>query len=350
MRLAFYALLALSACAELDDPELAALDQELDNLPPGAKLTSPAAGSSVPAGTPIYLAATASDADGTIVKVEFFANGTKVGEDTSKPYTTMWLGGSVGTYELTARATDDAGAKTISKKVSFKLIANQPPVTYIAFPGVHFAYEPGDTIQVEAEAFDPDGAVTSVELYANDEKIALKFGGPPWTFAWTDVPEGTYRLSTRATDSAGGQSWSYLSPWVIVRSFDDGPCDAVPDYQPAHSYAWPDDVRAFGNRYVCIQVGPAGCSGPAEKVEPVRGWAWGTYWQHVSTCVPDICLGLPDYAPNVAYQPGDAVKEGSGRYACKSAAACSGPPVMYQPGSGSAWMTAWSWDPCQEIE
>ena len=38
------------------------------------------------------LAATASDADGTVTKVEFFNGAAKLGEDTTAPYSFTWSG------------------------------------------------------------------------------------------------------------------------------------------------------------------------------------------------------------------------------------------------------------------
>ena len=50
-------------------------------------LTSPTDGTSALAPASFTLSAEASDADGTVTKVEFFANDTKLGEATTGPYT-----------------------------------------------------------------------------------------------------------------------------------------------------------------------------------------------------------------------------------------------------------------------
>ena len=87
------------------------------NAPPSVVLTSPSYGASFAQGKAITLSANASDSDGTITKVEFFANNTKVGEDTSAPYSITWSGAAVGTWFLTARATDNGGT-TISTEAT----------------------------------------------------------------------------------------------------------------------------------------------------------------------------------------------------------------------------------------
>ena len=43
-----------------------------------------------------------------MTKVEFFNGTTKLGEDTTSPYTFAWSGAGSGSYPLTAKATDNA--------------------------------------------------------------------------------------------------------------------------------------------------------------------------------------------------------------------------------------------------
>jgi Domain of unknown function (DUF1929)/Bacterial Ig domain len=87
------------------------------NQPPTVSLTSPSNGAIFTSPAKIPLAATASDVDGSVARVEFFSGGTKLGEDTSAPYTGRWNIAGAGTYSLTARATDNAGATTPSSPV-----------------------------------------------------------------------------------------------------------------------------------------------------------------------------------------------------------------------------------------
>ena len=110
------------------------------NLRPLVTITSPGDGESlfvetVPAVLPIT--AMASDLDGTIAKVEFFADATKLGEITNSPYTLLWSNVSSGSYQLTAIATDNAGATTLSAPVTITVavVAPQPVWLRIAQVG-----------------------------------------------------------------------------------------------------------------------------------------------------------------------------------------------------------------------
>src|SRR5581483_8228991 len=86
------------------------------NAPPAVQITSPADGSTVPPGT-VTVNATASDADGTIAQVAFYAGSTLLGVDTAAPYSLPWTGAAIGDYTLTARALDSAGGVTTSAPI-----------------------------------------------------------------------------------------------------------------------------------------------------------------------------------------------------------------------------------------
>lgn len=97
--------------------QAAALTSSSANNPPVVVLTSPANNANFFAGGNIPLAATANDLDGTVSKVEFFQGATKLGEDTSSPYTFDWTEMSAGIYALSARAIDDQGLVSSSSPV-----------------------------------------------------------------------------------------------------------------------------------------------------------------------------------------------------------------------------------------
>src|SRR5436309_3370656 len=80
------------------------------------------------------LAATASDVDGTVAKVEFFNGSSKLGEDTTAPYSFSWTGVPAGSYTLTGRATDDLGATTTSAASTITVAANSAPTVAITSP------------------------------------------------------------------------------------------------------------------------------------------------------------------------------------------------------------------------
>jgi hypothetical protein len=103
-------------------PPLAAFETILVQVtaqePPVVALSSPINNGLFAVATPITLQAAASDPDGTIANVAFFANGTLLGADTGAPFTFLWSNAPAGTHTLHATATDDAGLSNVSAVVT----------------------------------------------------------------------------------------------------------------------------------------------------------------------------------------------------------------------------------------
>ncbi|PCO04602.1 glycoside hydrolase [Microbulbifer flavimaris] len=93
--------------------------------PPSVSLDSPADGSTFESGEVVSLTATASDNEGPIARVEFFVDGTEVGEDASAPFAVTWNAAS-GAQSIYARAFDSAGQWTDSSTITISV--NGTPV------------------------------------------------------------------------------------------------------------------------------------------------------------------------------------------------------------------------------
>jgi hypothetical protein len=100
------------------------VDNASTNAPPSVSITGPANGSTFAAGATITVAASASDADGSVSSVAFLRNGSVMATDTGSPYSWTWTNAAAGSYTLTARATDDDGAQTTSTAVSVTVTAS----------------------------------------------------------------------------------------------------------------------------------------------------------------------------------------------------------------------------------
>jgi hypothetical protein len=91
------------------------------NAAPTVSITSPANGAVFGFWATVTINANAADSDGTVAKVEFFRNNTKIGEDPTAPYSIAWRMASNGNHTLTAKATDNLGAATTSAPVSIRV-------------------------------------------------------------------------------------------------------------------------------------------------------------------------------------------------------------------------------------
>jgi glucose/arabinose dehydrogenase len=180
------------------------------NQPPTVALTAPADGSTGTVGSPITLAATASDSDGTIANVQFFDGAAAIGAaDAASPYSVSWTPATTGVHTLTARATDNGGASTTSAAVSVTINTagpdTQPPTVSFTAPAA-LADGLTGSIQVTANATDSVG-VASVEFEVDGVAAGSDTSSPYAVMVDTGAhASGQHVLRVRASDAAGNQS------------------------------------------------------------------------------------------------------------------------------------------------
>ncbi len=100
--------------------QFSVIDQE-PNDPPSVGLTAPADGDWFVAPADITIEVTALDVDGSVVQVDFKAEGNLIGSDNTAPFEMVWPDVTVGEYMLTAKATDDDEAVTESLPVEISV-------------------------------------------------------------------------------------------------------------------------------------------------------------------------------------------------------------------------------------
>jgi uncharacterized repeat protein (TIGR01451 family) len=177
------------------------------NEPPVISLTAPAGGSVItPSPATVNITSNASDWDGFISKVDFYANGTLVGTSTRhgvNQFNLSWSNVASGNYSLTAVAIDDAGASTISAPVNIRV--NASPTASVTSPAAGAQFSTPTNITITATASDADGTISNVDVLANGYRIgsASSIGGNQYSFTWNGVGVGQYILSVRATDNDG---------------------------------------------------------------------------------------------------------------------------------------------------
>jgi hypothetical protein len=102
------------------------------NLRPLVRMTSPTDGTNISLAAEsavLPLSASASDLDGSIAKAEFYAGSTKLGQATTSPYALLWSNVVSDTCQLTAVATDNSGATTVSAPVAVSVLVVPQPVS-----------------------------------------------------------------------------------------------------------------------------------------------------------------------------------------------------------------------------
>ncbi len=182
---------------------------EKPNVVPTVSITSPMDGDQFIQGDTVGITATAADSEGTIAKVEFYNGNTLLGTDTILPQGFTWADLPVGSFALTARATDNKGATTVSETVHINVAekANAAPNVRIKSPLDNDQLIRGEMIIVKADAEDTDGTIAKVEFYSGNTLLGTDTT-LPHRFYWTDLPVGSFALTAKATDNKGASTVS----------------------------------------------------------------------------------------------------------------------------------------------
>jgi chitinase len=253
------------------------------NVAPSVTLTAPTNGQTFTTGSSITLSAGASDTDGSVVNVEFYAGTTKLGEDATAPYSFTWNGAATGSHVLTAKAFDNSGASTVSQSVSITVTdgTNIPPVVSITSPANGASYTAPACITINATASDSDGAVVKVEFYQGITKLGEDTSSP-YSFSWCNVAAGGYSITATATDNSGAVA-STASVNITVTGADQ--CSGLPTYVENGGYVAGSTVKNAGSYYECREWPYSGwCNGAAWAYAPGTGTYWQDAWYLKGTC------------------------------------------------------------------
>ena len=146
-----------------------------NNVFPKASITTPVNNATFTLGNAVVIGATATDADGTISKVEFFNGTTLLGTSTTSPYQYTWIGAGVGTYSLTAKATDNLGAATTSAPVT--IIVNQRVVPNLALNRPTYASSIENAGTPAKGATDGNTSSRWSSAFADPQWLVVNLGG-----------------------------------------------------------------------------------------------------------------------------------------------------------------------------
>lgn len=185
------------------------------NAPPSVAITQPSNGASFQAPASITIGASASDSDGSVSRVDFYAGGTLLASDASSPYGSVWSGVPAGTYSLTARAFDNAGASTTSAAVTVTVTAAPPPPPPSGLPSpwqtrdignvgtAGTAIASGGTFTIEGAGADVWGSADAFRYVyqpvTGDADIVARVASEEYVHAW--VKGGVMIRESLAADS-----------------------------------------------------------------------------------------------------------------------------------------------------
>ncbi len=194
--------------------ELVAIPNIILNSEPLLEIVTPPDGFTFYGPASIDFEADAFDEDGTIARLEFFVDGTKLGESPSAPASVVWTAPPLGPHTLTAVATDDQGAKTTRSVSIFVYDAAGTPLVNLLSPSSGSTFEAPTNLLLIASAYAPAG-ITNVQ-FLNRGAVIGSARQTPYTNLWVNAAVGTNLLAAVGYDGTGRAVTSQVAT-VIVR-------------------------------------------------------------------------------------------------------------------------------------
>lgn len=180
--------------------------------------------------------ATATDRDGWVRRVVFFANGQRIGEAEREPYYASVLGPVGDMVTVEAIAVDDDGARSRPARVQYTVVecglddlcdpcvmagdfALPTPTIHWVSPKPNRLHVAPASIVLEVEATFNEGTITKVDFLDGRRTIGTAVA-QPYRVVWSGAPAGGHRIVARATTSVPIANGRFLAgestPNVVV--------------------------------------------------------------------------------------------------------------------------------------
>ncbi|HAB17286.1 MAG TPA: Ig-like domain-containing protein [Verrucomicrobiota bacterium] len=198
---------ATSADASFDFELSVTGDVRLLNEAPVVRFTSPADNAKFRSGAIVPVRATAFDFDGEIERLDVLGNGAVLGGTKHPVLEISWKNPLPGQNQLVARVLDNQGISAQSAPISIQVGEHRPATLVITEPREGAVFQVGDTMTIDTLGQDPESLVSTVEFFANGQKIGescflcvVDGVFPPGTplsnrLEWTPRQPGDYALT-----------------------------------------------------------------------------------------------------------------------------------------------------------
>lgn len=220
------------------------------NIIPQVSLIAPYDDTTVDLSTTITISATASDANGSITKVEFYRGTTLIGTDTTVPYSINWTPATAATFVITARAYDNNGvtnnsaAASIIVKAASTTILNPAADSYVTGgTSADTNYGTDTSLIIRNNTSSVSGTRKSIvkfdvtgqtRIRKAVVRLYARFGGPnsitayqtsdAWTelgVTWNNMPALGTPMTTTTINAVGYWEWDVTS-YVQSQATGDG--------------------------------------------------------------------------------------------------------------------------------
>jgi chitinase len=147
----------------------------------------------------VTIAATASDPEAALQRVEFHVDGELIATASAAPFQCAWTPNDLGNHTLTAVAIDGIGQRTGSAVVVTVTVG--PPVVRMTSPLDGAGIAPGAAVPLGASASSRAG-ITRIDFVA-DGALVASANAAPYTASWSTLTEGPHEITATAVAGDG---------------------------------------------------------------------------------------------------------------------------------------------------
>src|SRR6266540_857399 len=203
-------ILFYSGCGMTSSPNIPAnptpTPTPTPDTPPTSTITSPTEGAIVLIGKPVAITGTASDPDGSVVKVEVSVDGgaTFSAATGTTAWSFNWLPLTLGPVTIKSRAVDNAGSVQ-NPPAQIHVTVDAPPTSTITSPAEGATVPIGKPVTITGTASNAGGrSVVRVEVSVDGgATFSAATGTTAWSFNWTPTTPGPATIKSRAVDNTG---------------------------------------------------------------------------------------------------------------------------------------------------
>ena len=195
-------------------------------------------------GGSLTVAATATDNDGTVTKVEISRGGGNTVTLTAAPYTATFTNlpapAPDGSIYFNVKAYDNEGGVSTKLIIAYK---NRLPFVAITSPANNTSFSLGAAINIATAVSDVDGAIAKVEFFDGATKLGQTTVAP-FSFVFNNATVGVHAITIKATDNLGESATSS----VVNISVSNNTC-TVAAWNVATAYSTSTRVSKNGTVY-----------------------------------------------------------------------------------------------------
>ena len=176
------------------------------NQPPVVVLTSPTNLQTFHLPTNIVVTASASDFDGSIRRVNFYADGILLGATTNSPYAIIWTNALTGQHIISAVAIDNNIAYTFSQRVRINVLpppGYQPPDVQILSPTNTARARAPVTLYLSGSAIASSAPIVGMQFQVDGTPYGRVFTNTAAVVTASNLFAGIHTVSLVVTDAYG---------------------------------------------------------------------------------------------------------------------------------------------------